>query len=342
MRISHFFIDRPIFAAVVSIVFVILGGVSFSRLPIAQYPEIAPPIISRLRPISRRQRRSRRLDRGHADRGADQRRREHALHVVELDGRRAFLDPGHLRSRHQSRHRPGAGAEPRRHRAAAAAGRCAQYRRDGQQGLARPDDGRAPLFARQVARLAVHFQLRHARSHRPAHPRRRRRLDHGVRQPRLFDADLARSRSPAIARPDRDRRHQCAAGAEHPGRLRHARSAAGRASGRLPDRGADARPARQSRGIRLHRGQADAGRRGAAARRRRRRARRARLFVELLSRSRSGGGARHLPAAGLERAGHRQGRHRPDGQIVASGFRPASNTPSSTIRRSSSSNRSTR
>jgi len=45
MQISHFFIDRPIFAAVVSIVFVILGGVSFSRLPVAQYPEIAPPII---------------------------------------------------------------------------------------------------------------------------------------------------------------------------------------------------------------------------------------------------------------------------------------------------------
>ena len=46
MRISHFFIDRPIFAAVVSIVFVILGGVSYSRLPVAQYPEIAPPIIN--------------------------------------------------------------------------------------------------------------------------------------------------------------------------------------------------------------------------------------------------------------------------------------------------------
>src|ERR671923_1172693 len=46
MRISHFFIDRPIFAAVVSIVFVILGAVSFFRLPIAQYPEIAPPIIN--------------------------------------------------------------------------------------------------------------------------------------------------------------------------------------------------------------------------------------------------------------------------------------------------------
>src|SRR5258705_4202266 len=46
MRISHFFIDRPIFAAVLSIVFVILGAVAFVRLPVAQYPEIAPPIIN--------------------------------------------------------------------------------------------------------------------------------------------------------------------------------------------------------------------------------------------------------------------------------------------------------
>jgi len=46
MRVSHFFIDRPIFASVVSIVFVILGAVAFVRLPVAQYPEIAPPIIN--------------------------------------------------------------------------------------------------------------------------------------------------------------------------------------------------------------------------------------------------------------------------------------------------------
>src|SRR5712691_1714167 len=46
MRISRFFIDRPIFAAVVSLVFVIHGAVSFGRLPIAQYPEIAPPVIN--------------------------------------------------------------------------------------------------------------------------------------------------------------------------------------------------------------------------------------------------------------------------------------------------------
>ena len=46
MKISHFFIDRPIFASVVSIVIVILGAVAYVRLPIAQYPEIAPPVIT--------------------------------------------------------------------------------------------------------------------------------------------------------------------------------------------------------------------------------------------------------------------------------------------------------
>ncbi len=46
MRFSHFFIDRPIFASVVSVVVVILGLVSYSRLPVAQYPEIAPPVIT--------------------------------------------------------------------------------------------------------------------------------------------------------------------------------------------------------------------------------------------------------------------------------------------------------
>jgi hydrophobe/amphiphile efflux-1 (HAE1) family protein len=45
MRLSHFFIDRPIFAAVISIIFVIVGVVSVGRLPVAQYPEIAPPVV---------------------------------------------------------------------------------------------------------------------------------------------------------------------------------------------------------------------------------------------------------------------------------------------------------
>ena len=46
MHISRFFIDRPIFSGVISILIIILGAVAFLRLPIAQYPEIAPPIIN--------------------------------------------------------------------------------------------------------------------------------------------------------------------------------------------------------------------------------------------------------------------------------------------------------
>ena len=42
---SKFFIDRPIFAAVVAIVTVLLGAVAMLRLPIAQYPNITPPTI---------------------------------------------------------------------------------------------------------------------------------------------------------------------------------------------------------------------------------------------------------------------------------------------------------
>ncbi|MFO1057304.1 MAG: multidrug efflux RND transporter permease subunit [Dongiaceae bacterium] len=45
MRLSHFFIDRPIFATVLSIFVTLLGGIAYFTLPVAQYPEIAPPTI---------------------------------------------------------------------------------------------------------------------------------------------------------------------------------------------------------------------------------------------------------------------------------------------------------
>jgi multidrug efflux pump len=45
MKLSHFFIDRPIFAIVVSIVTVVLGVIAYMVLPVAQYPEIAPPTV---------------------------------------------------------------------------------------------------------------------------------------------------------------------------------------------------------------------------------------------------------------------------------------------------------
>src|SRR5437660_7150892 len=43
---SHFFIERPIFASVLSIVITLAGAVAALMLPIAQYPQITPPSIN--------------------------------------------------------------------------------------------------------------------------------------------------------------------------------------------------------------------------------------------------------------------------------------------------------
>ena len=46
MRFSHFFIDRPVFATVLSLLIVIVGLISYFALPVAQFPGIVPPTIS--------------------------------------------------------------------------------------------------------------------------------------------------------------------------------------------------------------------------------------------------------------------------------------------------------
>src|SRR5689334_4224999 len=43
--ISHFFIDRPIFAAVLSILVTLAGAIAVVTLPVAQYPDITPPTV---------------------------------------------------------------------------------------------------------------------------------------------------------------------------------------------------------------------------------------------------------------------------------------------------------
>ncbi|MDB6155960.1 MAG: transporter [Chthoniobacteraceae bacterium] len=45
MNFAHFFIDRPIFAGVISIVITIVGAIALATLPVAQYPDVAPPTI---------------------------------------------------------------------------------------------------------------------------------------------------------------------------------------------------------------------------------------------------------------------------------------------------------
>ena len=42
---SRFFVNRPIVAMVISIIIVILGLVAMKGLPIAQYPEVVPPMV---------------------------------------------------------------------------------------------------------------------------------------------------------------------------------------------------------------------------------------------------------------------------------------------------------
>src|SRR6202045_2209721 len=44
--LARFFIDRPIFATVVSVVITLCGGIAMVALPIAQYPQITPPSVS--------------------------------------------------------------------------------------------------------------------------------------------------------------------------------------------------------------------------------------------------------------------------------------------------------
>ena len=43
--IAEFFVDRPIFATVISVVFVLAGGVAVFTLPVAQYPDVTPPTV---------------------------------------------------------------------------------------------------------------------------------------------------------------------------------------------------------------------------------------------------------------------------------------------------------
>ena len=111
---SRFFIHRPIFASVLSIVVTLAGGIAVwccpwpsirrSRRRRWRYP---PPIPA---PIRRRG-----GHRGRPHRAAGQRRRGDAVHVAPVRQRRQLHADGHLQAGRRSGHGPGARAEPRRH-----------------------------------------------------------------------------------------------------------------------------------------------------------------------------------------------------------------------------------
>jgi multidrug efflux pump len=45
MRFSHFFVDRPIFAVVLSLLIVVGGGLALAALPVSEYPAVVPPTV---------------------------------------------------------------------------------------------------------------------------------------------------------------------------------------------------------------------------------------------------------------------------------------------------------
>ena len=123
---SRFFIDRPIFAAVISMFLVLAGLAAMRSLPIAQYPEIAPPVVT--------------VQAVYPGASAEVLEQtvaaplENAINGVpgmiymssHSSSQRRRADPGDVRDRHQRRRRGGQRQQPREAgRAAAAARKCA-------------------------------------------------------------------------------------------------------------------------------------------------------------------------------------------------------------------------
>ena len=45
MKVTHFFIERPIVSGVLSVLLLVAGSIAAFQLPIAEYPEVSPPTI---------------------------------------------------------------------------------------------------------------------------------------------------------------------------------------------------------------------------------------------------------------------------------------------------------
>lgn len=45
MNIPRFFVDRPIFAVVLSVLMLIAGGLTLLKLPLSEYPQVTPPTV---------------------------------------------------------------------------------------------------------------------------------------------------------------------------------------------------------------------------------------------------------------------------------------------------------
>ena len=179
MKLSQFFISRPIFAGVLSALIFLAGCISLPTLPISEYPEVVPPtvVVRAAYPGANPKVIAETV--ATPARAGDQRRREHALQFSQATSDGVHDADGDLQARHRRRQGAGAGAEPRRRR------RCRSCRRKCGGSASRPrrhrptSHGRASGLAGRPLRHAVPAQLRdpagqgRARAHARASARRR-------------------------------------------------------------------------------------------------------------------------------------------------------------------------
>ena len=285
MRFSHFFIDRPIFAGVISIILTLVGAISFRALPITEYPEIATPTVEVTATYAGA------AAEVIADTVAAPIEQEingvdNMLYVVSQSTGNGALSINVV-------FKPGTNIDHAQvlvqNRVSVALPRLPEeVQRIGvtvQQEIARPDARHPSDLAGRNVGPALHLQLCHHQHQGRPDPHRRRGRHGRIRRARLLHAGLARSRQGAGARPDRRRCRRRATGCQCLGRGRRHQSAARDVARRFRDRGADARPIDEPGSIRRDRGGDRCGRPGdAGPRHRQDRARRPGLQAQRLPR----------------------------------------------------------
>ena len=224
---SRFFIYRPIFASVLSIVVTLAGGIAVWSLPVAQYPEITPPTVevsasypgadsqtladTVAAPIEQQVNGVEGMMYMSSQCANDG---SYTLTVtfklgVDLDMAQVLVQ-NRVAMAAAGPARPG---EPQR--------------REGEEEVAQRADDRQPLLARRQPQQPRTEQLRHDPTSRRIGAADRRGRHHLPRTARLQHEALARSGKNGLSQPHGQRRGPRRPAAEHPGRGRPDRPAAG-------------------------------------------------------------------------------------------------------------------
>ena len=248
MGFGHFFVDRPIFASVISIVLMIVGGVALLALPIAQYPDIAPPtiVVAATYPGANAETIAETVaapieQEINGVEGmiymTSQATGDGALSITVTFAPGTDLDNAQVQVQNRV-----AQAEPRLPE------EVTPQRGGRQQAVERLPDARQPDLARRLARRDLPVELRLGQSGRCAEADQRSGRHPDLRRTRAVAPGLARSQPSRGVQPGRRRRDRGAAGPECPGLGRCARPASGARGhhqtdyrhhpGPLPDRGA--------------------------------------------------------------------------------------------------------